>query len=70
MGVRVKSVILSTVSNDSDLDICQISLIISNNIMEQHFFPCKWPAITDQNLENPNKPDFFGTKVDKIDCFV
>lgn len=36
--------------------------------MEQHFTPCKWPVITDQNLENPNKPDqdFFGTKVDKI----
>lgn len=38
--------------------------------MEQHFILCKWPVITDQNLENPNKPDFFGTKVDKIYCFA
>lgn len=55
------------ISNGSDLDTCQISLIISNNYMEQHFTPCKWPVITDQNLENPNKLDrgFFGTKVDK-----
>lgn len=55
------------VSNHSDLDRCQISLIISNNNMEQHFATCKGPVITDENLENPSKPDqdFSGTKVDK-----
>lgn len=56
------------VSNDSDLDTCQISLIISNNNMEEHFTPCIWSVIPDQNLENPNKTDqdFFEEEVDKI----
>lgn len=56
------------VSNDSDLGRCQISLIISNNNVEQCFTPCQGAVITDQNLENPSKADqdFSGTKVEKI----
>lgn len=36
--------------------------------MEEHFTPCIWSVIPDQNLENPNKTDqdFFEEEVDKI----